>query len=525
LGKLLLGEGAISEEELAQGLASKSFLEYWTVEESGPQAGFRDLIPERFARSYHVLPLSLDSEANLIVAVADPFDLGISDHLERLCRLRGFNLKRVVGSPSSIVQGIDSAYGDSSTPTVGSSHSNVQRGARTELVSSGDLPEIRRILNDILYRAVVDGASDVHIENLESEVRVRFRIDGILQVRTFSVNKSNVDKVISVLKIEAGLDITERRRPQDGVIQKRIGSDWSIDLRVHTHRSQFGGDAVVRVLDGTRKLPDPGQLGLSGAILDSYCRIVANPQGLILITGPTGSGKSTTLYSTLTRLNTVQRKIVTAEDPVEYHLPGICQYPVNDRIGNSFSEYARRFLRKDPDVILIGEIRDETTAEACIRAAMTGHLVFSTLHTNQTTAAVARLRDLRVEPPLICEALLGVLAQRLIRTNCRNCRQAYEPDERVISAFGNLVDPRTEFWRGAGCDECQGSGFRGRIGVFELWRIDEQSRISIRSGKDERELRRNAARSGMEPLVSDALSKVRQGLSTLEEVRRVVPID
>jgi type II secretory ATPase GspE/PulE/Tfp pilus assembly ATPase PilB-like protein len=398
---------------------------------------------------------------------------------------------------------------------------------RSEITITEDLPKMRRILNKLLYEAVTEGASDIHVENLETRTQVRFRIDGILHERTTPINKNNIQKIISVLKIDSGLNIAERRRAQDGVFKMRIGKDRNIDFRINVHATQFGEDAVIRVLDRDRNLLGLSDLGFAPGVEARYESLLDNPQGLILITGPTGSGKTTTLYSSLAHLNTGDKKIVTAEDPVEYHMDGVTQYQVNNFIGNTFAEYTRRFLRKDPDVILVGEIRDDETAIACMRAAMTGHLVFSTLHTNDAVAVVQRLRDLSVDSSSIGDAILCVIQQRLARRNCPDCRKPYTPDASLLREFyptGELP-PEARFVRGTGCTTCHGKGLRGRIGLYEFWAMKRATRQLISAGADENEIRRSAVELGLNSLVEDALRKVYDGLTTLEELRRVVPVE
>jgi type II secretory ATPase GspE/PulE/Tfp pilus assembly ATPase PilB-like protein len=387
------------------------------------------------------------------------------------------------------------------------------------------MPRIKKILNSLLYQAVVDGASDIHIENLESRVRVRLRIDGLLQLREFPITKENIGQIVSVLKIESGLDITERRRPQDGGFKKRIGKDWMIDFRLNVHNTQFGPDAVIRILDNSKRVPKLDQIGFPRAMFDRYLSLIRNPQGLILITGPTGSGKSTTLCSTLNFLNLAEKKIVTAEDPVEYHLEGVCQYQVSDRLGNTFAEYGRRFLRKDPDIILIGETRDEETTEACLRAAMTGHMVFTTLHTNSSIAAVARLLDLGGDRSSICDAVLAVMAQRLVRKNCKACLEEYSPPLDLLEDFFGAAQPGVRLLRGHGCVACDHTGFLGRTGVYEMWELSRLCREAILGGEGESKLKSLAEKEGFKPLVADALEKVADGLTTLEELRRVTPLE
>ncbi len=340
------------------------------------------------------------------------------------------------------------------------------------------------------------------------------------------INKENIANVISVLKVDSGLDIAERRRSQDGVFKKRIGKDRFIDFRINLHATPFGEDAVIRILDRDKNLLPLEKLGFSNSTLDTYLRLIENPQGLILFTGPTGSGKTTTLYSTLTYLNKGNKKIVTAEDPIEYVLPGISQYQVNEAIGNTFDDYARRFLRKDPDIILIGEIRDNKTAKACVDAAMTGHLVFSTLHTNDAVGVVRRLQNLDIAGEMISDSLLLVVSQRLARRNCPQCSEPYQPDPRQLETFfPRGVPSDVQFVRGLGCDACRLKGYRGRVALYEFWEVgSETRRIIARRGREE-EIREMGLQEGFRVLLADALSKVLSQMTTIEELSRVVSID
>lgn len=326
--------------------------------------------------------------------------------------------------------------------------------------------------------------------------------------------------------MDSGLDIAERRRSQDGVFKKRIGKDRFIDFRINVHATPFGEDAVIRILDRQKNLLPLEKLGFDDETLRNYQRLVDNPQGLVLFTGPTGSGKTTTLYSTLTFLNEGNRKIVTAEDPIEYVLKGISQYQVNEAIGNTFDDYARRFLRKDPDIILIGEIRDNKTAKACVSAAMTGHLVFSTLHTNDAVGAIQRMLNLDVTPSSLADSILLVISQRLGRRICVQCKQHYEPDPKLIQDFYPKGVPEgMVFYRGAGCEACRGKGYRGRVGLYEFWEVRPEARHIISHAGNEEDIRNAAVKEGMRLLLMDALIKVEKELTTLEELSRVVSVD
>ncbi len=524
---LLIKRGHVAEDEI-YACPKDLRCEFRRFKTTDIDLELSNLIPQKFAEWHLVLPLRLVAEV-LEVALADPTDLKVMDMLGTVASAKGYTLKPLLSVPRLIRQGIDYAYKfrDLINETVDvESVAEPLEESRPELALSNDMPAIRRILNKVLYMAVMEGASDVHIENLEAEVRVRFRVDGILHARGIPITKENIQKIISLLKIDAGLDITEHRRAQDGSFKKRIDKNRFLDFRINAHATEFGEDAVIRILDGSRNLTALDKLDFPAAMSGRYLDFVENPQGLILFTGPTGSGKSTTLYSTLSYLNRGDKKIVTAEDPVEYYVNGICQYQVNEAIGNSFAELARRFLRKDPDIILIGEIRDEETAEACLRAALTGHLVFSTLHTNNTIGVIQRLRDLGVESSSIGEALLAVVGQRLARRVCNECRTSYQPDAELLSHFYEVTPPEPKnYEQGIGCPACNSTGYRGRVALYEFWDLSTESRQAIAAGSSERLVSEIAYRSGLMPLLKDGLRKVHEGITTLEELRRVVPLD
>ncbi|HEY2932734.1 MAG TPA: ATPase, T2SS/T4P/T4SS family [Acidobacteriota bacterium] len=530
LSELLVKQGYVTEDAIYACLSETLGYEYRRFKTADIDLEASHLVSRKFAEVHCALPLALDRKNRVLeVAVTDPTDLKVMDILKAVASGHGYRLKTVLASPSSVRQGIDYTYNfrgaTEETEELETVATTTEDTSRPELIDE-DMPAIRRIANKVLYMAVMEGASDVHIENLESRVRVRFRIDGILHERNSPINKDNIRKITSLLKIDAGLDITEHRRAQDGVFKKKIDRNRFLDFRINAHATEFGEDAVIRILDASKNLLSLDKLGLPPQMLKMYVKLVENPEGLILFTGPTGSGKSTTLYSTLNHLNSGEKKIVTAEDPVEYYLDGICQYQVNEPIGNTFAEQARRFLRKDPDIILIGEIRDEDTAEACFRAALTGHLVFSTLHTANSLGVVQRLRDLGVEPSSLGEALLAVIAQRLARRNCLHCRKPYHPDPGLMSDFYTDELPvKAAYQRGTGCSHCNGTGYKGRIGLYEFWYITDEARMAISSGGREGQIPEIAYRTGLMPLMEDGMRKVHDGVTTLEELRRVVPLE
>ncbi|MFY9822976.1 MAG: GspE/PulE family protein [Thermoanaerobaculia bacterium] len=387
--------------------------------------------------------------------------------------------------------------------------------------------DVPRLLDEILGRAVQLGASDVHIETYEQDVDVRFRVDGVLRQVATPLSVANVPAAIIRLKVLSDLDIAEHRRAQDGRVRAvyRPGGrarEREVDFRLSVVPGPFGEDAVLRILDSASPLP-LDKLGLGEAAFSLFGRLIANPEGMILVTGPTGSGKTTTLYAAIHRINTPANKILTVEDPIEYHFPKTNQKQVSSQMG--FADYARAFMRQNPDVILIGEIRDEDTASAAVRAAQTGHLVLSTLHTNDAVSTISRLRTLGVDPGLISACLLGSVSQRLVRRLCPQCRVEAPPDDREARRLG-LGAGDGPFFRPspkAGCEVCAGAGYKGRLGIYELFVMDSELADLIADGTPVHRIRAAAREKGMQSLLDNALEKARAGTTSLEEILRTVP--
>ena len=378
------------------------------------------------------------------------------------------------------------------------------------------------LVDGILSRAVELGASDVHLESYAHDVDVRFRVDGVLRQVATPLARDNVAAVIARLKVLAELDIAERRLAQDGRIRatwRDGGGERPIDFRLSIVPGPAGEDAVLRILDRATAILGLEQLGFAGDDLATFERLIANPEGLVLVTGPTGSGKTTTLYAAIARINSPENKILTAENPIEYRFPKANQKQVSEQMG--FADYARAFLRQNPDVILIGEVRDEETADAAVRAAQTGHLVLSTLHTNDAVRTVSRLATLGVEPGMLAGCLLGAVSQRLVRRVCRHCREEAPPTAEEARRLGLGAGER--FARGRGCEACDGRGTKGRTGLYELFVVDSATADAIADRVPVHELRRRAVERGMRTLLDDALAKARQGTVPLAEVLRAVP--
>jgi type IV pilus assembly protein PilB len=516
LGKLLVRLGYLSEDDLLRLLCEESGIGFATLEEVRPEAAALTMVPEALARAHHVLPLTL-VDGRLTVALADPFDIATIGAVERTSGRR----TTAVGAPHArLQQAIDRAYRDggrSSSPRpqdadVGAPQPDAtDGGAQAELGSSA-----AALAEEIFQRAVALGATDIHIEPAADSVQVRFRLDGILR-RGTSLPKSAQAPLLTRIKVLAGLNIAESRMPQDGRLRVLAGGR-EVDMRISTFPTLHGEDLVLRVLDRARVALRLASVGMGAEDLAVFREVLARPLGLILITGPTGSGKTTTLYSALAELNTGERCILTIEDPVEYEVDGIRQSQINPRAGLTFATGLRSMLRHDPDVILVGEIRDPETAQISLSAAMTGHMVLSTIHTNSAAAAIPRLLDMGVEPFALATSLQLSLAQRLVRVLCPECRVPAEVPGAVRRRFG-LED--AEIFRATGCARCSQTGYRGRVAVFELLPITEAVGAAIYERRSGEEIQRA---SGRPNLLQAGLDKVRQGVTTLEELLRVVSV-
>lgn len=479
------------------------------------------LTPEQ-ARDYGVLPLAAEGGVVELLAV-DPFNHQVVDDLAFAL---GREVRLVVGPPAEIEAAILRHYGEDHTRLEDLLAEIQPEGfaATEDVVTAHDLEAmagqapIIRFVNLVLAQAIRDQASDIHFEPFEHEFKIRYRIDGALYEMTPPPRELALP-VTSRIKVLANLNIAERRIAQDGRIKITLAGR-AVDLRVSTLPTTFGESVVLRVLDQSAVQLDIAQLGLPGDVRKGLEEIIRRPNGIFIVTGPTGSGKTTTLYSGLRAINTPELKLLTAEDPVEYEIDGIMQVPVNPQIGLTFATALRAFLRQDPDVIMVGEIRDLETAQVAIQASLTGHLVLSTLHTNDAPGAVTRLIDMGVEPFLIASTLEAVLAQRLVRRICVNCREAYAPDDALLQQAGvarATVGDRP-FYRGRGCPRCHQTGYHGRLGIFEWLRLTEPVRELVLSRAPTLELRRQAMRQGMRTLRDDGLRAVLDGETTIDEI-------
>lgn len=525
----LFQETDLPREKVFQALARALNLEFVDIDKTASDPQALSFIPENIAKKYKILPIRYLPEKNeIVIATADPLDLELKDFLEKKT---GKKIRFALADSKRLPIKIDLAYSQKLSPEVMAALKEVSpvgapRQKQVETVVR-EAP-IAKIVNTILEFAVRSRASDIHIEPMEDRTRVRYRIDGVLHEKLI-LPKSIHDSLVSRIKILSGMKIDEKRLPQDGRFTFRTGSE-EVDLRVSTLPSVHGEKVVMRLLKKTGGIPDLPELGWRGPQLKILEEVIQKPYGIILVTGPTGSGKTTTLYSILNRLNKPSVNIVTLEDPVEYQLPGITQVQVNPQAGLTFANGLRAFLRQDPDIILVGEIRDRETTQLAIQAALTGHLVFSTLHTNDSATAIPRLIDLGAEPFLIASVLEASIAQRIVRRVCPHCKEYYEPDKEVVENIKKVLGPLfpkkyekepLKLARGKGCPECNNTGYLGRIGIFEILKVTPEITKLILSHAPAEEILKMAIKQGLVTMVQDGYLKALDGITTIEEVLRV----
>ncbi len=511
LGKILVDLGFIAMRDVLAALSEQLGVPMATLDEPPPDSPeIQDLSP-RFMRQCHFLPVAID-DSSVTLAMADPLDFDTISAVRTFC---GLKVRTALAAEQEILDAIDKYYGESDKqPGFGAELDAAEAGENLEQLRdmASEAPVIR-LVNTMIAQAIEKRASDIHIEPFEKEFRVRYRVDGVLFNQEAPPRELKA-AIVSRLKLMAKLNIAERRLPQDGRIKiKILGRE--VDLRVSTLPTLYGESVVMRLLDRSAgDFYDLRRLGFDDRMLARMEHYTQLPHGIFLVTGPTGSGKSTTLYSALKVINIPDKKIITIEDPVEYQMDGINQIHVNPAIGLTFAAGLRHIVRQDPDVIMVGEIRDRETADIAIRAALTGHFVFSTLHTNDAPSAISRLTDMGMENYLITSSLVAVLAQRLVRVICGGCRvsagTAITPDGETIETF-----------RGAGCEACTGSGFKGRMGIFELMELTDDIRKLIMTNADASQLTLASRRNGMRNLREDGWLKVRDGVTTADEVMRV----
>ncbi len=529
IGELLVQQKKVSEEDLLQARSIQSGMDLLTTLPAEPDPFFIDRVPIGFLKKFMMMPVATSEEC--YIALAEPYYFQQLDDLTRMLQWDG--IKTVLAPQEEIYLAINTAYDmgnrDAADQVMQDIDEEDPESILSEIEETADLLDdtsdapVIKLVNLVLSQAVRDNASDIHIESYKDRVKIRKRVDGILY-DMYSPPKHVQSKLISRVKIMAKMDIAEKRLPQDGRIEIRI-ADKNIDLRVSTLPTAFGERVVMRLLDKSSVLLSLEVLGMGRNDLDRFEQLIKAPYGIILVTGPTGSGKTTTLYSALSILNQPGVNIITVEDPIEYQITGISQMQVNNKIGLTFANGLRTIVRQDPDIILVGEIRDMETAEIAIQSALTGHLVFSTLHTNDSASAITRLIDMGVEPFLVSSSVNAILAQRLVRKICPHCRESYQPDREYLTRVGLSLDKFGDhlLYRGRGCPQCLGTGYKGRLGLYELMILNDDLKSMVLTTSDAGQIKKHAlARDpGMHTLRQDGLDKVLEGLTTLEEVFRV----
>jgi type IV pilus assembly protein PilB len=533
VGDLLVRLGHITQRDKVQSLAKLYNVPFVDLSAAAIDPDAARLIPRATALRLKAVAIAQDEDA-LRVAMANPADVAA---LDELALVTNCAIEPAIATDDDILEALTRLFGpaDDVGDIIGEAVREAEPGSDITIRDDASEPEfsldelramvegapVVRLVNNIISRAVSARASDVHIEPEEDRIRVRFRVDGLLQ-EVMSLPKDLQHSVISRIKVMANMDIAERRSPQDGRITI-VAHPNEYDLRISTYPAVFGENVVMRLLDKDASRFALDSLGMHPNAQAHFAATIEQPYGMILAAGPTGCGKTTTLYAAMNRLNSVERNILTIEDPVEYQIPGVIQAGVNPKAGMSFANGLRTIVRQDPDVIMVGEIRDTETADIAVEAALTGHLVLSTLHAGDAASSVARLADMGVQPFLLASALLAVVSQRLVRTTCTKCPTAYEPSARLLASVGLPATGQdgASYLRGAGCHSCGRSGYKGRTGTFELMPVDDAIRDLIMAGASSVQIARRAADNGMRTLWQDAVEKVMAGITTIEEVLRV----
>jgi type IV pilus assembly protein PilB len=531
LGKVAIDMGLINEEQLVQALAEQLSLQTTSVAEITIKKEVLAMVTAPMAQMYRIVPIEFDGDT-LTVAMCDPQNLSVQDELRTFL---GFNIRVVVTTEAAMTAALERYYGES-TDSVESIVSALEDDAELAKAAAGisadgpinlddvtalaDSAPVRKLLNMVLLMAIREHASDLHFEPFEDEFKIRIKADGVLY-EMVPPPRHLAFAITTRIKVVANLDIAERRLPQDGRIELTVGGH-SVDLRVSVLPTMFGESVVMRVLDRSVTSLDLNTVGLDAATLIKFRDAIKKPNGIVLVTGPTGSGKTTTLYSALNELNSIEDKLITTEDPVEYDMDGIIQVPIDADIGNTFAHILRSILRQDPDKILVGEIRDLETAEIAVQASLTGHLVFSTLHTNDAPSTITRLKDMGVPTFLITATVEAILAQRLVRKVCQQCREEYTPPREILEDLEITSEQARgkRFYRGAGCEVCNNTGYKGRVGLFELMIMNNDMRDRIMANAQADELRTLAMKQGMVSLRQAGIKCCFDGVTTPDEVVR-----
>ena len=520
--------GVVAEEKLLQGLAKALHLDFTRLSEQEIDFAVCARVPTKAVFQYNVMPMRMEGGC-LLVATNDPFNLPMVECLRMASKSR---IRLALSPQADIQKALKRYYGVGAETLDELMQKNVVdldmtagAVAKQDVASDDQEASVVKFVNQVIAEAYKERSTDIHFEPMENDLRIRYRVDGVLhQVPVPAQLKRFQAAIISRIKVMASMDIAERRLPQDGRINVRSGGS-EIDVRVSTIPTPYGESVSLRLLMRNSIFLGLDKLGLYDDDAKIVRKLVELPHGIILVTGPTGSGKSTSLYAFLSTINSIDQRIITIEEPIEYELPGVNQMQVRSDIGLTFASGLRHILRQDPDVIMVGEIRDLETAEISIRAALTGHLVFSTLHTNDAAGAVTRLLDMGIEPFLVSSSVEAIIAQRLVRTLCSSCKTAYTPEPELLKEVGYPVQDGTTFYRARGCEECRFTGFRGRMGIYEILVMRENLRSLVIERAPSSAIKQAGCASGMRTLRDDGWAKVRAGLTTVEEVARVTHED
>ncbi len=526
IGTAIVNLGFATEEQMLVALSRQIGVPYKKLKDLNIKPEVIEKVPAKFACYYKIIPVAFNG-VKLTIAVTNPLDLAVLDDIKLVLK---YDIEPVLSAEKDILEAIRRYYGvgaDTVEKIIGQAGVSSADPDREETSGAiddmADDASIIKFVNQVLKQAVTERATDIHIEPFEGELRIRYRVDGVLFNASIPPTIRYLHSaIVSRVKIMSGLNIAERRLPQDGRIKIKI-ADADLDLRVSVIPTTYGESVHIRILSSSIFL-GLGKLGLFGEDLDTLERIIKKPHGILLVTGPTGSGKTTTLYACLSKINDASKNIITIEDPIEYQLRGVTQIQVNPKVGLTFGTGLRSMLRHDPDIMMVGEIRDLETAEIAIRVALTGHLVFSTLHTNDSVGAVTRLLDMGIEPYLVSSSIEAVIAQRLVRLICDKCKQKVVPDRELLNDL--KLDPADNkvFYEGKGCEACKFTGFMGRTAIYEIFVIDDEIRELILKRASINEIRERALKNGMRTLFNNGMVKAEQGITTIREVLRVTEI-
>jgi type IV pilus assembly protein PilB len=530
IGQVAVRMGLVTQAQVTEALAEQWGMPIVNLEETNIQPNVLEIVPQTMAEMYHIMPISLKNGV-LTVAMADPQNIGALDDLKNFL---GHEIRGAVSSGPDVEAAIAKYYADreESIEDVIESMSTDEDAEKKirgyDLASDEEMSDaqpIKKLLNMVMLLAIRDQASDIHFEPFEDEFKIRVKADGVLY-EMVPPPRHLANAIVSRIKVMSNLDIAERRLPQDGRIELNVGGN-NVDLRVSVLPTLFGEAVVMRVLDRTVVALDLNKIGMDANLLNKFRKVLNRPNGILLVTGPTGSGKTTTLYSALNEMNSTETKIITSEDPIEYDIEGIIQVPVNPDVGVTFATVLRAILRHDPDKILVGEIRDYETAEIAVQSSLTGHMVFSTLHTNDAPSAITRLRDMGVPAFLITATVEAILAQRLVRRICTECRTQFAPSDELLMELQLPLNTarKYKFYYGKGCPRCNNSGYKGRIGIYEFLIMSDEIRDAIAAEASGDDIRDIARQQGMTTLREAGLKLIFDGLTTIDEIVRETVIE